>query len=122
MKTGVQGIYKHLKILDSGFRRNDGKGHFQTFYDFITLDRLEKEIRRFSEEEWRKDLERQLEGWSRELERSGDEVRRYFQQKIFPRLEQAVRDLLRRLKELGKEKDGKSLEEKLEQLKRTLHS
>jgi len=24
-----------LKKLDSGFRRNDGKGHFQTFYEFI---------------------------------------------------------------------------------------
>jgi hypothetical protein len=35
VKTGVQGIYKHLKILDSGFRRNDGKGYFQTFYEFI---------------------------------------------------------------------------------------
>ena len=35
MKTGVQGIYKLLKILDSGFRRNDGKGHFQTFYEAI---------------------------------------------------------------------------------------
>jgi hypothetical protein len=35
VKTGVQGIYKLLKILDSGFRRNDGKGHFQTFYEVI---------------------------------------------------------------------------------------
>jgi hypothetical protein len=33
VKTGVQGIHKHLKILDSGFRRNDGKEPFQTFYE-----------------------------------------------------------------------------------------
>ena len=26
-----------LKILDSGFRRNDGKPHFQTFYETIKL-------------------------------------------------------------------------------------
>ena len=38
MKTGVQGIYKLLKILDSGFRRNDGKAHFQTFYETIKVD------------------------------------------------------------------------------------
>ena len=37
MKTGAQDIFKHLKILDSGFRRNDGKGHFQAFYEFVKL-------------------------------------------------------------------------------------
>jgi len=37
VETGVQGIYKPLKILDSGFRRNDEKGHFQTFYETIKL-------------------------------------------------------------------------------------
>jgi hypothetical protein len=35
MKTGVQGIYKFLKILDSGFRRNDWKPQFQIFYEII---------------------------------------------------------------------------------------
>jgi hypothetical protein len=29
------GIQNALKLLDSGFRRNDGKGHFPTFYDTI---------------------------------------------------------------------------------------
>jgi hypothetical protein len=32
------GIQNALKLLDSGFRRNDGKGHFPTFYDTIKLD------------------------------------------------------------------------------------
>jgi hypothetical protein len=27
-----------LKTLDSGFRRNDGKTSFQTFYEIITID------------------------------------------------------------------------------------
>jgi hypothetical protein len=38
--SGVQGIYKTFKILDSGFRRNDGKTKFQTFYGIIKLDVL----------------------------------------------------------------------------------
>jgi len=28
VKTGVQDVYKFLKLLDSGFRRNDDKLHF----------------------------------------------------------------------------------------------
>jgi len=40
VKTGVQGIYKLLKRLDSGFRRNDGKPHFQTFYEIINFRAL----------------------------------------------------------------------------------
>jgi hypothetical protein len=35
VETGVQGIYQPLKIRDSGFPRNDGEPHFQTFYEII---------------------------------------------------------------------------------------
>ena len=35
VKTGVQGVYKLLKLLDSGFRRNDEKLNFQRYYEFI---------------------------------------------------------------------------------------
>jgi hypothetical protein len=38
VKTGVQGIYKPLKILDSGFRRNDRIWPFQTFYETIKFN------------------------------------------------------------------------------------
>jgi hypothetical protein len=31
------GIQNALKLLDSGFRRNDGKEHFSTFYEFINI-------------------------------------------------------------------------------------
>jgi len=31
------GVYNLLKILDSGFRRNDKKDRFQTFYEFIKM-------------------------------------------------------------------------------------
>ena len=37
VKTGVQGIYKSLEILDSGFRRKDGRPQFQTFYKIIKV-------------------------------------------------------------------------------------
>ncbi len=48
--TGVQGIYKHLKILDSGIRRNDRKGHFQAFCETIiitTFINFSKQIHHF---------------------------------------------------------------------------
>jgi len=35
LKNGVQVFCKSLKILDSGFRRNDGKWSFSTFYEFV---------------------------------------------------------------------------------------
>jgi hypothetical protein len=37
VKTGVQDIDKLLKLLDSGFRRNDDKKRFQTFYETIHI-------------------------------------------------------------------------------------
>jgi len=38
VKTGVQCFYNYLKLLDSGFRRNDDHEAFPTFYDFINYD------------------------------------------------------------------------------------
>ena len=38
VKTGVQKIYNYLKRLDSGFRRNDRKTFFPTFYKFIIIE------------------------------------------------------------------------------------
>jgi hypothetical protein len=84
------------------------------------LDRLSKELSRLSDREWQKELESQLDSWTRELKKSGEDTRRYFEKEVLPKLEQAVQDLVRRLRDLGKENDGKILEEKLDQLKRTL--
>jgi len=86
------------------------------------LDRLVKELGRLSDREWQKELERQIDAWTRELQKSGEETRRYFQREVLPTLEKAIQDFLRRLKELGRELDGKPLEEKWEKLKRTLQS
>ena len=44
VETGVQAIYNYLKRLDSGFRRNDEKRHFQTFYEIIKIDGDDKYI------------------------------------------------------------------------------
>jgi hypothetical protein len=104
VEKGAQGIQSWSKLLGDA------------------IDRLEKEMRRLSETEWQKELERQIENWTGELKGAGVEMRRYFQKEILPWLEQAVQDLLRRLKELGRGDDGKTLEEKFEQLKRTLYS
>ena len=35
VKTGVQMVCNCLKRLDSGFRRNDGKWYFETFYEIV---------------------------------------------------------------------------------------
>jgi len=42
VKTGVLRIDNYLKRLDSGFRRNDGKQHFTTFYEIINVDGVVK--------------------------------------------------------------------------------
>jgi len=33
-----------LKRLDSGFRRNDGKENFSTFYEFINIDSIKNNM------------------------------------------------------------------------------
>jgi len=44
MKIGVQGFNIYLRLLDSGFRRNDDLKPFATFYDFIKLSLLMKPL------------------------------------------------------------------------------
>ena len=112
----VEGSTSSSLMMEKGSRELQGWSKFLQ----EAIDRFQKEIRRFSEKEGQEELERQMDEWTRELERSSEELRRYFQKEVLPQLEQAVQDLLRRLRELGK--DGRSLEEKLKQLKRTLDS
>jgi hypothetical protein len=44
VKTGVQETNNWWKELDSGFRRNDGKNHFLTFYEFIKIAKWKMQI------------------------------------------------------------------------------
>jgi hypothetical protein len=112
----IEGSTSFSLMIERGSRGIQGIPQFLQ----DALDRLSKEVGRLSDREWQKELESQLDSWTRELKKSGEDTRRYFQKEVLPKLEQAVQDLVRRLKDLGKEKDRKILEEKLDQLKRTL--
>ena len=82
------------------------------------LERWQKELDQLHEEEWYKELERQMDYWLSEMRQAGIETRRYFREEVLPRLEESVRELKRRLRELHKEKDVEILEIKLEELRR----
>lgn len=82
------------------------------------LERWQKELNQLPEEEWYKELERQIDYWLSEMGQAGVETRRYFREEVLPRLEEAVRELKRRLRELNKEEEADILEIKLEELKR----
>jgi hypothetical protein len=81
------------------------------------LERWQKELNQLPEEEWYRELERQLDYWLSEIGQVGVETRRYFKEEVLPRLEEAVRELEKRLKELGKKNEVEILNIKLEELK-----
>lgn len=81
------------------------------------LERWQKELNQLPEEEWYRELERQLDYWLSEIGQAGVETRRYFKEEVLPRLEEAVRELEKRLKELGKKNEAEILNIKLEELK-----
>lgn len=81
------------------------------------LERWQKELNQLPEEEWYRELERQLDYWLSEIGQAGVETRRYFKEEVLPRLEEAVRELEKRLKELGKKNEVEILNIKLEELK-----
>jgi hypothetical protein len=84
------------------------------------LKGLEKQISDLPVEQWKKELERQLDFLNQQVAKGTEEARRAFRKEILPRVEQAVQELLRQLKKLGKEDEGKTLERKLDQLERTV--
>ena len=81
------------------------------------LERWQKELNQLPEEEWYQELERQMDYWLSEMGQAGVETRRYFREEVLPRLEEAVRELEQRLKELGKKNEAEILNIKLEELK-----
>ena len=82
------------------------------------LERWQKDLDQLPEEEWYKELERQMDYWLSEMGQVGVETRRYFREEVLPRLEEAVRELEKRLKELDKKNEAEILKIKLEELKR----
>jgi len=85
------------------------------------LKSLGKQISGLPVEQWKKELERLLDLLNQQIAKGTEEARRRFQKEILPQVEQAVQDLLRQLKKLGKEDEGKTLERKLDQLERTVN-
>lgn len=81
------------------------------------LERWQKELNQLPEEEWYKELERQMDYWLSEMGQAGVETRQYFREEVLPRLQEAVRELEKRLKELGKKNEAEILNIKLEELK-----
>jgi hypothetical protein len=110
----VEGSSSFSAFLERGGR--EMLGWVRPFLD--ALGRLEREIECLSDREWQKELEAQIDDWTRELERSSEEVRRYFERDVLPRLEESIRDLRRRLERKGLEKTLQPLEEKIDRLRR----
>jgi len=81
------------------------------------LERWEKELSQIPESEWYKELEGEMDYWLNELAQAGVETREYFKEEILPRLEESLRELRKRLRQLGKEKEVETLEVKLDKLK-----
>ena len=81
------------------------------------LERWEKELSQLPERESYKELERELDYWLNKLGQAGVDTREYFKEEVLPRLQEALRELKKRLRQLGKEKEVETLEVKLDKLK-----
>ena len=81
------------------------------------LERWEKELSQLPERESYKELEREMDYWLNKLGQAGVDTREYFREEMLPRLEEALRELRKRLRQLGKEKEVETLEVKLDKLK-----
>jgi hypothetical protein len=82
------------------------------------LERWEKELSQLPERESYKELEREMDYWLNKLGQAGVDAREYFREEMLPHLEEALRELKKRLRQLGKEKEIETLEVKLDKLKR----
>ena len=81
------------------------------------LKRWEELLSQLPEKEWYKELEREMDYWLNKLGQAGVETREYFKEEVLPRLEEALRELRKRLRQLGKEKEIETLEVKLDKLR-----
>ena len=81
------------------------------------LEHLQEELSQLSERESFKKLEREMDYWLNELGQAGVETREYFKEEVLPRLKEALRELRRRLRQAGKDKEIETLEIKLDRLK-----
>ncbi len=112
----VQGSTSFSLLQEKG---KSGTGLPKVIQDLV--DRLNQEVRSLPEQQWLKDLERQIDAWIALLQVSGEQVRRYVKE-VLPQIQQIIEEALQRLRKLGREQERKSLEQKFEELKRTLDS
>jgi ABC-type transporter Mla subunit MlaD len=82
------------------------------------LERLQEELGQLSQMESFKELEDEMDYWLNKLGQAGAETREYFKKEVLPQLEEALRELRKRLRQLGKDKGVETLEVKLDKLKR----
>ncbi len=82
-----------------------------------SLNAGKRRLSQLPEREWYKELEREMDYWLNKLGQAGVETREYFKEEVLPRLEEALRELRKRLRQLGKEKEIETLEVKLDKLK-----
>ena len=82
------------------------------------LERWDEELSQLSVREWYDELESEMDYWLNRLGQAGIETREYFKKEILPRLEEALQELRKRLRQLGKDKEVETLEVKLDKLKR----
>ena len=113
----VQGSTSYSLLKEKG--RSDMQGLPRVLQD--AFDRLDQEIGRLSDKEWLNDLQRQIDVWIAIVQASSQEVRRVLKE-VLPKIQQVIEDAVRRLRELGNEKEARALQQKLEELKRALNS
>ena len=80
------------------------------------LERLEEGLGQLSLMESFKELEREMDYWLNKLGQAGAETREYFKKEVLPRLKEALGELKKRLRQLGKDKEVETLEVKLDKL------
>jgi hypothetical protein len=77
-----------------------------------------EELKKIPDSEAFKKLETELENLYDEMKRSGKDVRDLIQKEMLPRLEQELENLRKRLHEKGRENELKSLEIKMEEIRK----
>lgn len=109
----------------------EGSSKSSVFLDQIrnTLDKgiegVKKQVDKFLEglssvpdSEDLKELEKEMNQLAEEMRRSGESVRERLQKEVLPQLSQELEALRKRLRDLGREKELKPLEDKMDEIKK----
>jgi glucose-6-phosphate isomerase len=78
------------------------------------INEFVKGLQDFSESEQIKQIERQLDKILAEIENLSAEMKHKLETEILPRIKEHIEELIRRLKQIGKEKKLKYVDQKIE--------